>query len=158
MLDPVISQHGFSRSISTEPCETVDHIRFVLTIRHDAGHTEVHRFEAPIDDRGTKGQNTKTRLHGMASSYTYMERHMVCKVFGVQTAMDDDGNAGAGVGPSAECITESQAADLRAMIDEVGANDEAFLRVCKVDKWEELPTNMFKSAINRLEMKRRAQG
>ena len=44
----------------------------------------------------------------MASSYTYCERHLLCKVFGVQTFKDDDGNAGA-TGPGARPITEDQA-------------------------------------------------
>ena len=156
MLDPVITRHGFSRSISTEDSPLAEHMRFVLTIRHESGHAERHTFDAPVDDRGIKGQATKTRLHGMASSYTYVERHLLMKVWGVQTVADDDGNRGAGIGPSAETITDNQVADLRALIEEAGANDEAFRKVCKVDKWEELPASMYKAAVRRLDMKRRA--
>ena len=98
------------------------------------------------------------RIHGMGSSNTYCKRTVKVNAFDVTVTAYDDGNAAGGLGPSAECITASQAADLRAMIDEVGANEASFLKVCKVDRWEELPASMYKAAVQRLEMKRRAQG
>ena len=100
MLDPIMTAHGFSRSISAESSEQPDHVKFVLTLRHNGGHSEKHYLDAPIDDKGMKGSPTKTRLHGMASSYTYCERHLLCKVFGVQLSKDTDGNSQ--VGPAAE--------------------------------------------------------
>ena len=103
MLDPIILAHGFSRSLSTTDSPTAGHLRFALVLRHVSGHEERHHLDAPVDDIGIQGKaGTKTALHGMASSYTYCERHLLCKVFGVQVVSDDDGNAAAGVGPSAE--------------------------------------------------------
>ena len=94
MLDPlIIGLEGFSRSLSTTDCPVEGHIRFVLILRHNSGHEERHNFDAPPDYLGPKGSPTKTKLHGMASSYTYCERHLLCKVFGVQLVADDDGNA-----------------------------------------------------------------
>ena len=52
-------------------------IRFVLILRHTSGHEERHRLDAPVDNVGPKGSPTKTALHGMASSYTYCERHLL---------------------------------------------------------------------------------
>ena len=57
----------------------------------------------------------KTKLHGMASSYTYCERHLLCKVFGVQLSDDDDGNAAA-IGPAADPITEEQGFELHSCL------------------------------------------
>ena len=157
MLDPITTRHGFSRSFSTEASSLDNHIRFVLTVRHSAGHHETHRFDAPVDDVGMKGNPTKTRLHGMASSYTYVERHMVCKVFGVQTGeADDDGNAAAGVGPSAAPVSEREAADVQALIEETGADRARFLAYFGVDSIEALPASRLREAVAMLRRKRRA--
>ena len=96
MLDPIILSHGFSRSMSSTDSPTDGLMRFVLLLRHNGGHEERHHLDAPNDSVGAKGAGNKTALHGMASSYTYCERHLLCKVFGVQVVSDDDGNAAAG--------------------------------------------------------------
>ena len=66
----------------------------MLILRHTGGHEERHFLDAQPDYVGMKGNQNKTRLHGMASSFTYCERHLLCKVFAVQLARDDDGNGG----------------------------------------------------------------
>ena len=154
MLDPIITRHGFSRSLSTEASHLENHMRFVLTIRHDAGHMEAHKFDAPVDDVGLAGKPTKTRIHGMASSYTYVERHMVMKTFGVQAGEDDDGNAAGGIGPGAGCISVDQVIELNDLIAETGSSRGLFLKACRVEKLEELPLSMYAGAKARLEMKR----
>ena len=116
MLDPIITKHGFSRSMSNESSDLADHIRFVLLLRNQ-GHEERHYWDAPIDDTGPKGAPTKTRLHGQASSATFIERQLTCKVFAVQTTEDTDGNAAGG--EPVETITPEQAADYNAMLDEM---------------------------------------
>ena len=102
MLDPVLQQHGFSVSLSSDPCDLLDQLRFVLIVRHVGGHSERHTMDAAVDNIGPKGAPTKTKLHGGASSYTFVGRHLKCNVFNVQLIEDDDGNAGGGVGPGAE--------------------------------------------------------
>ena len=96
MLDPVITKHGFSRSISEDPTFAGEGIRFVMTVRHTAGHSELHYLRAPVDNVGPKGAPTKTVLHGIGSSYSYVERIMCCKVWAIQVFEDDDGQAGGG--------------------------------------------------------------
>lgn len=156
MLDPIITDEGFSRSISTEnaPDGSTDTIRFVLILRHVGGHDERHFLDAPIDNAGPKGSPTKTRLHGTASSYTYCERHLIMKVFGVQTVKDDDGNAAAGLGPSAERISEKQVADLAALREEVAADGKRFLELFGIQSIDELRVSQYKSAVQSLERKR----
>lgn len=154
MLDPIITRNGFSRSISTEDCKIEDHIRFVLILRHTGGHEERHRLDAPVDHLGIKGAQTKTRLHGMASSYTYCERHLLLKVFGVQTVADDDGNAAAGIGPSSERISEDQVHNIDALADEVAADRRKFLKFFDIDHLAEMRVSDYKTAIRMLEAKR----
>ena len=155
MLDPLVHAHGFSRSISTGECQLKDHIRVVLTLRHVAGHQETHSLDAPIDDKGPKGGDVKTRLHGMGSTLTYCERVLICKVFGVQVIPDDDGNAGSGVGPGFKRITADQVADVLSLLEETKSNERQFLDVFGVEKVEELATNQLRSAMVMLEAKRR---
>ena len=155
-LDPIITKHGFSRSTSTEESAQPDTIRFVLILRHAGGHSERHFLDAPNDSVGPKGNPTKTKLHGMASSYSFCERHLCCKVFGLRLTADDDGNAGSGVGPSAECITEHQAADLSALIDEVEADLQLFLDYFRVKTLGEMLRSQFQGAVRLLEQKRRS--
>ena len=154
MANPILTRHGFSRSISqSETCPQPDHYRIILTLRR-AGHQEQHYMDAPNDSTGPKGNPTKTKLHGMASSHTYVGRHLLCNVLGVILTKDDDGNAGAGVGPGAGCITTDQAIHLNDLIDETGSNRAAFLKACKVQRLEDLPMSMYKGAVARLEIKR----
>ena len=156
MLDPLLNKNGFSRSTSTEESPQEDMIRFVLILRHVGGHEERHFLDAPYDHLGMEGRASKTKLHGMASSYTFCERHLLIKVCGATLVDDDDGNAGAGVGPSAERITESQTADLEALITEVGSTVPEFLKVAQIRRLEDLPVSRFRGAVRMLEHKRRA--
>ena len=64
----------------------------------------------------------------MASSGTYCERHLLLKVWGVQTCADDDGNAGAGIGIGAEKISEEEALNVEAKLEEVGGNKPSAAR------------------------------
>ena len=153
MLDPIMLSEGFSRSLSTEECPTPDHLRFVLILRHIGGHEERHRLDAPIDNVGLKGAPTKIKLHGMASSYTYCERHLILKVFGVQVGEDDDGN-GAGKGPGAEKISEEQAKDLDSLIDDVKASKGRLMAYFKIEKLEDIALSQYAGAVRMLEEKR----
>ena len=156
MLDPLLNKNGFSRSTSTEESPKEDMIRFVLILRHTGGHEERHFLDAPYDHLGMEGRASKTKLHGMASSYTFCERHLLIKVCGAPLVGDDDGNAGAGVGPSDELITESQACDLEALIGEVGVDIDKFLAWAKVKDVREIRASQFKDKVRTLEQRRRA--
>ena len=154
MLDPIITAHGFSRSLSTEESTLADHMRFVLTVRHEAGHVEKHRMDAPIDNVGPGGKATKTKLHGMASSYTFCERHLVMKVFGVETgAVDDDGNAGAGIGVGAERITTQERAQIQAELDRTDSDIVRFCAWLGVDSLAAIRRGQLKVALSTLARK-----
>ena len=111
-------------------------------------------MDAAIDNIGPKGAPTKTKLHGGSSSYTFVGRHLKCNVFNVQLVKDDDGNAGGGIGPGAERITQAQADELNRIGDEVGADKIAFCRYLKVDAIPAIPAGRFREAKQALESKR----
>ena len=148
MVRPLLAKHGFSYSTSTSDSTISDHVRYVLRLRHVGGHTEEHYMDAPADTTGPKGGATKTRLHGLTSSYTLCERTLVIKVLGIPVFKDDDGRAAVDHGPR---ITPAQVTELNRVADEVGADKAAFCRLLKVDALPELPASQF--AVARLALK-----
>ena len=154
MLTPLLAKHGFSHSLSSKSSEIEGHTIFVLTLRHIAGHIETHELDAPLDYIGMSGKTNKTKLQGLASSYTYCERHLLCKVFGVQTLdKDDDGNAGGGVGPSAELICTDQVIVLKDLIEATKADEKKFLDYFQVPTVADLPVNQFRKASSMLKQR-----
>ena len=115
-------------------------------------------MDLPIDGVGPKGVGNMTRLQGSGSTYTYGTRYLLVGVFGVELADDDDGRMGA-VGPGAERISESQAADIESLMDEVGADRGRFITFIKesvgVDKVADIPVAAHKRVVAMLEQKRR---
>ena len=153
MVHPILVQEGFSRSLSMDECPADNHNRYVLILRHNGGHLERHWMDAPIDDKGMAGKTNKTRLHGTASSYTYCQNQLLCKVLGVPL-VDDDGNAGAGVGPGSEAITLDQSLNLEALMDEVKGNRPSFLKLFAIKQISDLPAGQYRTAVRMLEAKR----
>ena len=126
----------------------------MLTLRR-GGHVEQHFIDGAPDYLGPKGTPVKTKIHGMMSSFTLVERHLLCKVFGVQLVADDDGNAGGGIGPGAEKISADQARDLEALCAEVGGNVSIFNKIFSVTSFADLGRANLKPAIQLLEAKRK---
>ena len=90
----------------------------------------------------------------MASSYTYCERHLLCKVFGVVLTDDDDGKAAGGVGPGSEAVSPEQLRDLESLMSEVQGNQKKFLAIFGVGTLSQLTKSQFTVAIRMLEAKR----
>ena len=151
MLDPILHRHGFSRSVSTVEPVVVDTMRVCLLLRHVGGHEERHYLDAAPDTLGPQGKAVKTALHGMGSTLTYCGRHLLCNVFGITLTADDDGNAG---GAHQEPVNEHQLADLRALIEEVDADEGALLELYGIKALADLPAVRFKSAVRALEFRR----
>ena len=154
MLDPIIHEHGFSRSFAQAgaPSPLPGHSRFVLTLRHIGGHSELHYLDAPIDAvTGPKGGSVMNKIQGQAAVFTYCERHTICKVFGLQLVEDTDGNLAESAGPT---ITEEELMDLKALITEVKYPMEKFFKFFKIEKLEDLPQNRLAQAIAGLEKRR----
>jgi hypothetical protein len=128
----------------------------VLTVDHVAGHQERHAAEFPADTHGPKGQPVKTQLHGVGSTLTYAQRRLTLMAFNIVTgaaAPDDDGN-----GPPPAQITQQQAADLRALAEEVGADINAFLKYMGAQTFAEIRASDHARAVSALEAKRRQSG
>ena len=114
-------------------------------------------MDAESDAVGAKGGGTKTLMQGIASAYTYCERHLLVKVFGVNLVDDDDGNAAGGIGINIEPLTHDQALDLNERMDECLDNTQRakLLEVLGVAQIEKLASSQYTLARNMMESKRK---
>jgi len=124
--------------------DQTDAIQVTCILAHTLGHSESVSMCGPADTSGSKNQ-----LQQIKSTVTYLESSTFQAVTGVVSQDDDDdGNA------VITTITEDQAANLEALIEEVSADKPAFLNYCKVDDLAELPASKYKTAVRALESKR----
>ena len=122
-------------------------IAVTCILSHTLGYSEQVSMSGPPDDSGSKNQ-----LQQIKSTITYLESSTFQAVTGVVSQdgnADDDGNG------AIETITENQVANLEALMSEVGATKDAFLKVCKVQSFDQLPAAQYAGAIQRLEQKRK---
>jgi hypothetical protein len=99
----------------------------------------------------------KADPQGVGSAITYLRRYSLAALAGIAQE-DDDGNAATTQGNAVEYITEGQAADLRALIDEVGADLSRFLVYVQVSDIERIPKAKYAQAVKSLERKREENG
>jgi hypothetical protein len=141
---PVLRRHGFAFKWDSRTEDKVMHT--TCTLRHEDGHSDTSTFSAPVG-------NISSLTSGMqdhSGALTYGKRQSFVQVTGLVTAdLDNDGYV------PVEAITESQAADLIALAEEVGADKSAFLRWFGVDAWAEIPAERLAEATQALERKRK---
>src|SRR5690606_18062525 len=108
--------------------------------RHVDGHEERASFPVPVD---SGARMSAAQANGAA--LTYGRRQSLIAVLGLTTA-EDDADGAESVG-SAEAITESQAADLDALIEEVGADRQKLLAWAGVETLADLPADRYAQAV-----------
>ena len=151
VLRPIYTSHGFSLSFDTgESAENT--VKVLCYVSHRAGHTRTYTAVIPADGKGAKGGDVMTKTHAVGSGMQYGQRYLLKLIFNVAVGQDDDGN-----GAGKKVITEVQAADLEALITEVGANKAAFLKWLKAKSLEEIPATAYDGAVKMLEAKRKQQ-
>lgn len=141
-IRPVLAEHGLSYTHDGEVGERA--VTVTCTLRHVAGGTRTATFTGPIDTSGGKNP-----IQQVASARSYGRRYTLIDVLGLTTEDDDDGHA-AGV----RTITESQAADLKALAEEVEADIPAFLGIYAVESFGDLPADVHAAAVGILERRR----
>jgi hypothetical protein len=105
----------------------------------------VMRVEAHANDHSDKAP-------GKATSYA--TKYAMLKVFSIETGEDDESR----VDPyhAVMPITDSQAADIAALIEDVGADKAAFLKYLGAKAVGDIPAGKFADAVAALERKRKA--
>src|SRR5690606_5096862 len=142
---PILKRHGLSYSWDVVQGEQALIVTCIL--RHVGGHEERASFPVPID---TSARMSAAQANGAA--LTYGRRQSLIAVLGLTTA--DDDVDGADVGAPSATITPQQAADLDALIDEVGVDRRKVLQWAGVGRLEELPAEKYGVVVRMLERKR----
>lgn len=118
---PVCAAHGLTVSFSEGEHPREGWVRIIAQVRHTDGHVEVYHRDGPMDNKGPKGGDVKSELHGVASTVTYLSRHLFCGIFNVTIAdSDTDGNQ-----PGA-MVNEQQAVEIEQLLEQAGANVDRF--------------------------------
>jgi hypothetical protein len=153
MLRPVREKHGFTMSFDTEAGPSADMVYLCCDVSHTGGHRRRYRSPMPIDGQGPKGGGVMTKPQAVNAGTSYGMRNLAKMIWNIPMLVDKedtDGNV------PYEHITEKQAADLRALGEEVKADIEKFCQYYKIDKLENLPASQYQSAIKAFEKKRKA--
>lgn len=122
-------------------------VRVTCVLTHRGGHSVKTALEAGKDDSGKKNL-----IQQMASAVTYLQRYTLLAATGLATEDDDGRNAGGGEGQ--DTISEKQVADLEALLTEVKANKQSFLRWAMCDRLDQILAVNYKNCVDVIERKR----
>lgn len=150
VIRPLLTQHGLSFSHDAEVSETG--VKIICTVQHIAGASRSATFAGPIDTSGGKNP-----IQQVSSARSYGRRYSLIDALGLTTEEDDDGARAGGSAQSSAKITESQATDLQALCDDVGADKKKFLKYMGVESFEEILASQHTRAVRSLESKRKAE-
>ncbi len=144
IVTPILASEGFALSFRTGNDAAGVTVTGVLS--HADGHSESTSLTLPIDTSGSKNA-----VQSVGSSTAYGKRYTAAALLNLRTGeVDDDGQAGPG-----GFITEQQAADLRALMEEVGSSEDRFVKYLRVESLAALPAAKFSAAVKALEAKRK---
>jgi len=125
-------------------------------LAHKSGHSEESEMRAPSKSMKNNAVND---LQSVGIVLMYLKRMTLASLLGIvsDSDLDNDGNGG----NEGEKISESQSADMKSLIEEVGADTKSFLKFLSqsgkitISSVDEIPSKMHKEAIAALERKRK---
>jgi len=149
-VKPVYIEHGFSITFSEEPCDRPDWLLIIANVRHISNHSETYKRFAPMDDKGPQGGSAKSKLHGCQSTMTYMQRQLLCSIFGVVVSdTDDDGTGGGG----AKFITDDQVDQIEKYLSNLpDEKRQGVLDLCQIDSIDQMPPAYFDGVVKKLKL------
>lgn len=122
-------------------------------------------LEADPDSKGPKGGDQKTEVQGMISSVSYIKRNLHILFWDLHflDKADNDGNTrgpytDAPPAGKSEVITAAQALDLVDLAKATGASETKICEFAKVNRFEELPVNLYERVKNILKARPRKDG
>ena len=149
-VDPILAKHGLSYRFRTEQQEG-GAVRVICIVAHRDGHAEENALTAGRDESGNKNN-----IQAVGSTITYLQRYTLKAALGLAASNDDDAKA-VTVAEKGGSITEVQAANLRALIEEVGADIVKFCNYMNVEAIPDITVADFPRAIAMLEKKKVAK-
>lgn len=156
---PVWLRHGFSLSFSQAEPVQPGMIRVVCTIAHKGGHSRQAWIEMPPDGTGAKGgASGMNALQGVGSTWSYADRYLTCKVFGITVADQDNDGCGAFIsGPQVARLNELLEARAKAKGLDPAESLAAFLQFCGIESLDKMPLAFYGKAEQTLLAKARKQ-
>jgi hypothetical protein len=150
VITPLLAQCGLSFTHRLVKAKGGDDV--ICKISHQDGHSEECSYPVLIDSR-LEGKVSPMQLRQL--SITYAKRQTLAAGLGLATAEDVDDDDGQ---PPEEVITETQVADITALLGELKDSDAALasmLKWAKVGKLEDLPAAKYEQAVKALEKRRK---
>jgi len=147
MISQKLSAHGLSHQWSSEQ-EELSTVRVTCTLTHELGHSISVSMIAPVDASG--GKNA---VQAIGSTTTYLQRYTFFAVTGLAA---DDGSDTDGDTPetASNPVSEDQAHELRALVEDVGINPSILFERARCTGYEDFPATKYNSAITWLEGER----
>lgn len=146
-IRPLMTELGLTKRFTTE--KNGNEVTVTCIISHIDGHSISSPFSCPIDTEATM---SATQQSGAA--ITFAKRYALIAALGLTTT-ETDTDAQIGVDRSPQKISQDQAADIEALITEVGAVRGKFLGYFDVTDVADLTLAQFPKAVQMLEAKRK---
>lgn len=139
--------HGFGLSFKTG--RAADKITVTGILSHREGHSEETTMELPCDQSGSKNA-----VQAVGSSTSYGKRYVAMALLNLTSRLSDDRDDDGKASSASAFINDEQAAQIRELISETGADIARFCAHMSVEAIPELPAAKFKAAIDALNKKR----
>jgi len=146
VCDP-IQKNGFSVSYSQYADEK--RITVKCHLRHVAGHSQTTEFSVRLGGRA----DSETQADCKAS--TTAKRNSLLQALNIVIRQDIFQSDEADATIEGGCITETQVADLRALVDETKSDKAKFLDFAGAKSFEEIPASRFADLAEMLNRKRK---
>lgn len=161
VIKPVYTKEGFSISFGEGTPAGEGSCRIIADVIHSGGHTRQYYADIPIDGAGIKGNANMTPTQGKGSTLSYGKRYLVCMIFNVTIAdQDNDGN-GPNLGGEEIKVINQIIEEIRQLEEARPPKKlfvlEAFVRWLKADaqSLDEVPMSQFSKAVYQLNLHRK---
>jgi len=151
-----LAEEGLSLSFPA-PQQTETSMTVTCRVNHELGHHEDFSISGPVDVAAVgkqSGQRSRNPLQDVKSTFTYLRSASVEAALGVagtNATSDDDGNNA----QNGEPLNDQQFSDIKALITEVGANEDAFCKYLKIESIDKMPESLYERAVKELMRKRK---
>ena len=151
ILDPIAAKHGLTYRFDREVIPGRDHDYMVCIVTHRLGHEERTKYPCPVGDTN-RGTNS---LQAIAVGESYAKRYSLLGAFGITTAdPDSDGNySPSGPATADEALTDEQALNVEALLEQSGADYARFLSFFGVEKISQIPASRYGECVAMLRAK-----
>jgi hypothetical protein len=141
ILRPIIAEEGIVLTDTTIPREAGGGALVIVRATHRLGAFREASIPMPLDSTGGK-----SNAQAMGSTLMYGRRQGRCMLFNIVVVGDDDDGTGG-------TIDEAQAKAIRALLEQTGSNEAAFLKYLKAPSIEAIPYRAYPKAMSALEEK-----